>query len=209
MAEFYYVTKEETKPIKQKLTELIKEVQDLVGEEFTFQFKFVGSSTRNMITADKKSNTGYDFDVNIYVNKKFEAKEIRNVIKNAIDKVAYKYGYGYAEDSTSVITIKKVNIAYNRIVHSCDFAIVYDCNDGRQKYIRFNKKHNYYSWEYRGEGFVDLEKKVEWLFSRGYKNEVRAHYLYKKNNNRDPYAKSRSVFAQTIKEVCDQKGYKR
>lgn len=38
------------------------------GDEFTFQFTFIGSSSRNMITYDPTTNVGFDFDVNIAVN---------------------------------------------------------------------------------------------------------------------------------------------
>ena len=88
------------------------------------------------------SNIGFDFDINIEVNddeQEFTPKEIRTIIRNAIDHVAPRYGYKYCEDSTRVLTIKKVNTFFSRIIHSCDFAIVYNCKDGRQQYIRFNK----------------------------------------------------------------------
>ena len=63
--------------------ELIHKVQDEVRDSFTFQYKFVGSVQRNMVTCDVKSNAGFDFDVNIMVNdddKDFEAEEIKNIL---------------------------------------------------------------------------------------------------------------------------------
>lgn len=60
--------------------------------------------------------------------------------------MAPKYGYNHCEDSTRVLTIKKVDKKRCRIVHSCDFAIVNTYEDGKQKYIRFNKPKNY-TWE--------------------------------------------------------------
>ena len=61
-----------------------------------------------MITYDINSNIGFDFDIDLKINddkKDFNPKEIRYIIKNAIDRVAPKYGYTYCEDSIRGITI--------------------------------------------------------------------------------------------------------
>ena len=82
MKDFEYVTKKEYLPVKNELIELINLVQDEVRDKFTFRFDFIGSASRNMITRDKKSNIGYDFDVNIRVNdddNEYSAKEIRRI----------------------------------------------------------------------------------------------------------------------------------
>lgn len=142
MHDFIYVTKKEAMPVKKELIRLINEVQNLVRQNFTFRFDFVGSSKRNMVTYDRKSNIGYDFDVNIEVNddnEKYSPDKIRLIIMTSINKVASKYGYDFCEDSTSVLTIKVKSTARSRIIHSCDFAIVYNCKNGDQQYIRFNK----------------------------------------------------------------------
>ena len=103
MHDFCYVSKKEAAPVKAELLDIIHEVQDIVRDDFTFQFTFIGSSSRNMITYDRKSNIGFDFDVNIEVNdddENYEPKEIRTIIRKALDKVARQYGYDYCEDST-------------------------------------------------------------------------------------------------------------
>ena len=50
MYHFDYVSKKEAAPYKAGLIELLNKVQDYVRDEFTFQFTFIGSSSRNMIT---------------------------------------------------------------------------------------------------------------------------------------------------------------
>lgn len=163
MHDFVYVTKAQAKPIRDELYSIIHEVQDIVRPYFTFQIRPVGSSSRNMITYDRNSNIGFDFDFDLEINddeEDYGSEEIRNIIKNAIDQVAPRYGYKYCEDSTRVLTIKKVNTCSCKILHSCDFALVYNCNDGRQQYIQFNKDRNNYTWEYQGEGFKNLEEKL-------------------------------------------------
>lgn len=151
MHDFCYVSKKEAAPAKADLLKIIYEVQDIVRNDFTFQFNFIGSSNMNMITYDKKSNIGFDFDVNIEVNvddENFSPEEIRTKIRKTLDNVAKKYGYDYCEDSTRVLTIKIKDSANAKILHSCDFAIVYNCKDGNQQYIRYNKSNRTYTWEY-------------------------------------------------------------
>lgn len=211
MHDFRYVTKKEAQPIKDELYQILYEVQDLVRNNFTFSFTPIGSSSRNMITYDAKSNIGFDFDINIEVNddnENFSPKEIRTIIRTAIDRIAPQYGYKYCEDSTRVLTIKKVNTFSSSIIHGCDFAIVYNCTDGRQQYIHFNKDNDYYSWEYQGKGFIGLNKKIDWLKRNGLWGELQDYYIEKKNRNENPDKHSRSIFAESINEMCQKNGYR-
>lgn len=80
MHDFRYVSRKEAQPIKDEMYQIVYEVQNLVRDNFTFNFTLIGSSSRNMITYDAKSNIGFDFDINIEVNdddENFEPKEIR------------------------------------------------------------------------------------------------------------------------------------
>ena len=210
MHDFCYVSKKEAAPVKAELLDIIHEVQDAVRDDFTFQFNFIGSSSRNMITYDRKSNIGFDFDVNIEVNdadENYEPKEIRTIIRKALDKVARQYGYDYCEDSTRVLTIKKKDRPNSRIIHSCDFAIVNNCDGGRQRYIRYNKDHQTYTWEYQGDGFKTLPDKIDWLNENGYWKKLRDYYIEKKNINSNPQKHSRSIYAEAITEMCQKLGY--
>lgn len=203
MHDFVYVTKASASPVKNELIQIIYEVQEIVRPNFTFQFRPVGSSSRNMITYDRKSNIGFDFDfdLEIHDDEEYYPKEIRHILKNAIDQVAPKYGYKHCEDSTRVLTIKKVNTFTSQILHSCDFAIVRDCGDGIQQYIRFNKDHNNYTWEYQGKDFKNLENKITWLKTNGYWGELQEHYIDKKNFNNNPQKHSRSILAESVNEI--------
>lgn len=209
MYNYEYVTKNEALGVKKELIEIIKKVQNEVREYFTFSFSFIGSSSRNMITQDIKSNIGYDFDINIEVNidENNDPKEIRNIVKNALNKVVRQYGYDNAEDSTRVLTIKKISRKNKTIKHSCDFAIIYNYK-GNQKYIRLNKANNTYSWEYQPKGFINIEQKADWLKENGFWQELRNYYLIKKNNNQNKDKKSRSLYAEAINEMASKKGYK-
>lgn len=211
MHNFQYVTKNESAPVKKELLSIIHEVQDILREYFTFRYDFIGSSSRNMITEDKKSNIGFDFDVNIEVNDdedNYSPEELRTLLRTAIDQVAPRYGYNYCEDSTRVLTIKKVNTYRSSIIHGCDFAIVNTYGNNEQQYIRFNKP-NSYVWENQGKAFDYWEEKIEFLKENGLWNDFREYYLYKKNINENPHKHSRSIFAEALNEMCDKNGIKR
>ena len=217
MHDFEYVPKKEWKPIRDELFEIIHSLQNEVSDNFTFQYHFVGSSKRKMITRDRNSNTGFDFDVNIEVNdpdEDYSAEEIRNILHKSLDKITNPYGYpifgyDYTEESTRVLTIKVKDKANSCILHSCDFCIIYECSDGRQQYIRYNKEQHSYSWEYQPKGYYKLPVKIEWIKKHKLWQQVRDNYIDKKNTNADKNKKSRSIFAETIHQVCQQNGYYR
>lgn len=208
MYHYIYATQGELKPVKKELERIIHLVQNEVRDDFTFSYEYVGSSSkkRNLVTYDPETNIGFDFDVNIHVNdedEEYEPEEIRNILFNALRKQALGFGYNSFENSTSVITIKFVDNQSSRIHHSCDFAIVYNGKNGQQ-YIRYNKKQDYFSWEYRSKGFENLEERADWLKKQKHWNEVRDLYLYLKNTNTNPDKHSRSIYAETINNLYNQ-----
>lgn len=214
MYNFQYVARKQLSPVKKELIQIIKSVQNEVREYFTFQFYFTGSAKRNMVTYDVKSNIGFDFDADLHVNDdecRYSAKEIKTKIKLALNKVACRYGYDDGEDSTRVITIKVKDRQCSKILHSCDFAIVNDYTDDegneKQEYIHFNKKQNSYSWQEQSQGFYLLEEKVKWIKDNDHWSDGHKLYLDKKNRNMDPHKKSRSIYAETIHEICQKYGY--
>lgn len=214
MHDYQYVSKRQTSPIRAEIETLIHLVQKEVKNKFTFSYQFIGSASRNMITEDKKSNTGFDFDVNIRVNddyNEYTAKQIKTTLMNAFNKYNHLFQYDNCEDSKRVITIKVKDSKNSTILHSCDFAVVndyiddygYDC----QEFIYFNKKQNTYEWQEQPKGFYELPEKIEWCHDEGLWNAVRDLYIIKKNNNTDPHVKSRSIFAKTVNEICQKYGY--
>ena len=202
MYHFKYVSKKEAAPYKAELIEILHQVQDYVRDDFTFQFTFIGSSSRNMITYDPTTNIGFDFDVNITVNddeENFSPEEIRTILHNAFSRFMTAYGYNKCEQSTRVISIKVVDQWSSRVIRSCDFAVVYEGRNGQQ-YIRFNKERNYFSWEFQTQPYKELEFRADYLKENGHWNEVLEVYLDKKNNNYNPDKHSRSLYAETINE---------
>lgn len=206
MKNFVYVKKEEYMPVKKGLIELIKQVQDEVRDRFTFRYDFIGSASRNMITCDYSTNTGYDFDIDIRVNdddENYDAKEIRNIIRVAFDKHGFKQDYSFAEDSKRVLTIKFINHNESKIIHSCDIGIVHDGKDGQQ-YIHFNKFQNTYEWQYQPSDHYEVFEREKAIKNKGKWSELREHYLSLKNNNFDSNKKSRHIYQEAINNIFNK-----
>lgn len=214
MNHFEYVSKSKYMPVKKELIKIINQVQDELREQFTFDYKFIGSSSRNMITYDPKTNKGYDFDINIEVNdfdEYYSAKELKEILINTFNQVIkLTYPYASCQNNTRVFTIKVyeenpccINIIALRspkIEYSCDFAIVNTINDYQQEYIRFNKNTHEYSWQMQCKGYL-LSKKEAYIKKNKLTNELRKIYLDKKNSNTNPNKKSRALYAEAVNEL--------
>ena len=204
--DFHYVCRSNYRPVKEQLWKLINEVQkEMRKNSFSFQFKPIGSSTRNMITQDKKSNTGYDFDINLYPNVDFDdysPKELRAAFTNAFNKLAKKYGYSPCEDSTRVLTLKFKDVEHSKILHSCDMAIVLQDEDGDDWYVHCNKEGNKKHYEFQLlPDPEELDEKINWLKDNGLWDDVKTMYIRLKNENTNPDRKSRSMFAEAVHNV--------
>lgn len=215
MPEYEYVYRSEAAPYKREIIALINRVQKDLRQKklFSFSFEFIGSSSRNMITREKNSNRGYDFDVNLTPNihnEEFSAAEIRREVFNSLQRHMKRYGYTDIEDSTSVITIKVV--VGDKVIRSCDFAIVRTNIYGNKQYIHFEKNlipfcfQSGYGWKDRG-GFYDIEDKLQWIDENYLKQELRNQYLNNKNHNYDRNKKSRAIFAETVNNIYNQYRY--
>ena len=212
MPEFEYVTKREAQPIKNDIIALIYDVQDYVRECFTLDFRFVGSSSRNMITREKYGNKGFDFDVNLIpnvYNDEYAAYERRNILFEAIQDCMEEFGYTKIENSTSVITIKVPDAENSRIEHSCDFAIIRKLQDSREQYIHFHKERLPFNppysfcWEYRKDDYYIWDK-YQWIKENDLYQELLERYLINKNNNYIYDKKSREILIETVNSIYNQ-----
>ena len=207
MRDYEYVPRSEWKPVRKEILAIIREVQNLLKDRFTFSFAFIGSSHRGMITREVKGNRGYDFDVDIRVNddeEDYSAGQLKHILHEALRQVSMNHGYSTCEDSSSVITMKMVDVSDSRIEHSCDFAIVnnYSDRNGKkhQQFVFFDKKTGEYVWRERSKEYCDQRRKEIEIKQAGMWNEVRDVYREKKKRFSD-WKKSRALYAETINEV--------
>ena len=196
---FEYVSKSEYQPFKLEVDKILKSIQRALKENniLTFQFNLIGSAKRKLITRIKNGNKGFDLDYNIDIQRILNDKyKNPKLLKQTFIKLFDDYfddSYEYAEDSTSVITIKKLNKARNKILFSVDFAVVnyYEDEEGneRQQYIHFDKASNTTNHRY----VEDLIKE------KGMWEDVKILYL--ENKKKEPHKKSRIVYYQTIDTI--------
>ncbi len=203
--EFEYVPRKEYMPVRRELEKVIHQLQDEVRDRFTFQKRFIGSSSRNMITRDKKGNCGYDFDVDIILNRtELGADEINDSLQKGLNKIVKPFGYDFSENSTRVLTIKVKDRAHSRILYSCDFAIKREWQGGWQ-YIHFNKKQNKCSWQWlENKPIESFREKEEALRSPRLWGIVRKRYLEYKNSPENAGRKSRVIYRMTINDVYNE-----
>lgn len=213
--DFKYVPKKDPhlKAVFADAVELIREIQDAVRDEFTFQYRVVGSYRRNMVTYDAKSNTGYDLDFDLIINdedERFTAKEIKKILQRAMNQAAKRHGYDFPEDSTRVLTMKCKDRKNSKVLHSIDFAVTNEYIDedgyiGRQ-YSHYDKSANRYIWCEQPNGEYDLPDRMDLIKDEGLWDELKRYYLKKKNENDDPNLHSRQLFSMAVNELFQRFG---
>ena len=111
--------------------------------------------------------------------------------------------YSHCENSTRVFTIKVHESNKAKIKYGCDFAIVnnfIEKKEKKQQYIHFNKSTNppSYNWQLQEKGY-NISKKEQFISKRKLVHELKKVYLNKKNNNMYN-KKSRSLYAEAVNE---------
>lgn len=205
MEEYEYVSKKEYRPIEIQLEQIIRKVQNIVRDDFTFQFRLCGSVGRKVVTRIKGGNKGFDFDYNLILNNpdgepKFAKKTLLNAFREAVKGTLFSD----PEDSTSVITIKAKDRTKSRILYSADFAIIYYVNDNNNnryyKYIR--RKENQYTWEIRKLS-RNIDAKYDWLKENveDYWDDIKEEYLKVKNSNKIKDKHSYVLYMEAINNL--------
>ncbi len=206
---YEYVPKNEYTPVREKLEQIILEIQEEMKPEYTFQFVLIGSGRKKLITREKGSNKGFDFDYNFVLQKikedYDEAEVIRKNFFNIIQDIAGNYRY-QIEDSKTAITIKLVDQKNSKIIHSCDIGIVKNSIDRNgdefQEIIVRDKNYQnpVYKWNKRPRS-KNYSYKLRNIEAAGIWQELRDEYLKLKNNNKDKEKKSFQLFIEAINNV--------
>ncbi|HHX70506.1 MAG TPA: hypothetical protein GX708_20940 [Gallicola sp.] len=209
---YEYVPRSEYTPVREILEEIIRKVQYHMKPEYTFQFVLIGSGRKKLITREKGSNKGFDFDYNFVLQNVYEdynePVDIRQNFFNIIQEVSKDYGYK-TEDSTTSITIKLVDQDNKKIVHSCDIAIVEEIEDendvtSQWVYVRDKSKNKpSYTLRERPNSYR-YNNKISDIEGAGLWNELRDEYLKIKNKNHDSNKKSFQLFIEAINNVYNR-----
>ena len=205
---FEFVSKSEYQPFKLEIDKILKLIQrDLRKTKIlTFQSNLIGSGKRRLVTRIQNGNKGFDLDYNIVIqriidNRYENPKLLKQIFIDLFDKY-FDDSYEYSEDSTSVITIKKLNTKRNKIICSVDFAIVHPYKDEsgseRQQYVCYDKNTQSYCWDLRKVA-TDHRYVEDFIKEKNLWQKVRNLYL--ENKNREPDKKSRIVYYETLETI--------
>lgn len=211
---YEYVKRNEYQSIRLELERIIQKTHQYMRKEYnlTFQHKLIGSGSKHLVTRIKGGNKGFDFDYNFIIPHPGEgyywkADVIKSQFTEALKFALKGTKYSNPNDSTSAITIKVVDRNNSRILHSCDFAIIYYSEDddfNGYYYLKNWKKHGRYSFEQRLAS-SNVNEKLDYIlsFQNGW-NIIREEYLKLKNANKDINKKSFVLYLETINNVYNQ-----
>lgn len=210
---YKYVTKVEYKPVREEIEKMIHKVQKIVKKSYgiTFQYQLISSGKRHLITQEEGGNKGFDFDYNLVIDssfkeKKYSAKIIKKRFMDAFSKAVKDTKFVAPKDSTSAITIKKIDKKHSNILHSCDFAIIYYENNKKNGYFYLKnfKNQNKYSFEFRCLS-RDINVKLNNICNKtqGW-NKIRDKYIVLKNNNNDINKHSFMLYLEAVNDVWNE-----
>lgn len=205
MAYDYFKNSSELKPYKEKFNDAMKsEAISSLHEKYSFFYRLVGSAKRNLVLRDDEKNEGFDLDYQIvfYQNQKGKSSDnyiaIKNDFRTAFDDFFTKQGFKHGDDSTTAITIKKLNDD-ETINYSYDVVLLSPNDDGSYSSFHYENHEKTIMQLAMVKDSKDFQKKYKKVKKEMW-NDVREKYKYKKNNNIQN-KKSFSLLVDTINEI--------
>lgn len=210
---YQFATKKDVKVANKWCISVLKDVQNLVRDWFTFDFRLIGSGGKHLVTYNE--GQPFDLDYNIIIQKDKQSlhgkpEKIKKIFIDAFETVFSETityfnvdEYFKINNSTSVITLKY--ISSGMLEFSFDVAIMQENENGYLEKIIFDKKNNIFIWNKVKQSdnlydkAVQVKQNYDW-------NKVRNRYLELKNNslsNQDD-TKSFSIFVQVINEFYNK-----
>ncbi|MDD4123786.1 MAG: hypothetical protein PHD50_02830 [Bacilli bacterium] len=200
-----YLSRNDTKPNRQEFKEIFDKLSEKLGEEWNISYKLVGSARRNLVLV---GNEGYDLDYHIYLQKSpnLEEKKIKLKFKDILDTIVKSYDLKPCEDSTHVLTIKKLD--GDKLVYSYDIAIMKK-NKNEEYLILKNDKTNeegngpyHYVEVFKS---LDFKNKYKKIFGNEQWTNLRSIYKGKKESqqgiSKDLRKHSFSLLIETVNEI--------
>lgn len=208
---YEYVTKAEYKPLHQEATRILQKMQSQLKNEFPFTFQLIGSGKRRLVTRIKGGNKGFDLDYNLILKGNFRnykpqkvKQRFMNAMKNALK--GSDFDFSDPKDSSSVITLQRVDQKNSKIKCSCDFAIIcYDYDNESNltgyQFLKNDKNTGNYIWNFRPikHNPDELVKKIR-KQKNGW-NLIRDEYLRLKNCNEGKKKPSYSIYIEAVNNI--------
>lgn len=202
---YKFAPQKEVKEATKFCESILKELQKELKKYFTFQFNLIGSGGKKLVTQNEAGYFDLDYNLVLQKDKKDlidNPKKIKQLFINAFNYILPNKisGYKYASDSTSVITLKKIE--YGELVFSFDCAIMVECDNGFV-YKLINDKHNVnnYIWNQVPKS-KDYEYKLQLIKENNLWEDFKNRYLELKNYHltRHDDVASFSIFLETLNE---------
>lgn len=184
-----YMTKAETKSDKEYFIERANEIREEAKDDFSIQFKLVGSSKRNMVLRNKDNqNDHFDYDYQLWIDKNKNNKSCKEIKEYFLDlfRKHFPKPEWKVEDSTSAITIKNQDEDKEED-YSYDVAII-ETNKTTSKpnilkHYKENNEHTY-TWEEIPD-YKDHRENLKKIKGHESWSKLRDKYKDKKENNKD------------------------
>lgn len=210
---YQFATKKDVQAANKWCRSVLIDVQNLVRDWFTFDFRLIGSGGKHLVTYNE--GQPFDLDYNIIIQKDKQSlhgkpEKIKKIFIDALETVFSETityfnvdEYFKINNSTSVITLKY--ISSGMLEFSFDVAIMQENENGYLEKIIFDKKNNVFIWNKVKQSdnlydkAVQVKQNYDW-------NKVRNRYLELKNkslSNQDD-TKSFSIFVQVINEFYNK-----
>lgn len=196
-----YKTKKECKDFKKLFYEAFDYVNAAI-DDYNFYFRLIGSARRNLVI--DKPNKGFDFDFQLifYTSiiglKSSELIALKYRFRNAFDNFFIDKGYNHGEDSTSAITIKKIE--NTKIHHSYDITLMSNnSNDVLciMKYLNKEKSIMGFNEMKKSQTYNDKYKLIKGTEKWA---ELRGKYLDKQEKHNGE-KKSFSLLMEVVNEI--------
>jgi len=197
---YQYANPQDVKNITHWCEEVIREVQNAVRSYFTFDIRLIGSGDKKLVTQNT-ADGNFDLDYNLILQRDKQGiindpKRIKQLFIDKFNAVARQHGFEYANDSTSVITVRLVKD--KRLKFSFDVAILAEGPSGAFHRLTHDKGTGRYIWnEVRhSKNYVD---DFQWIKENKWK-EFMNEYLRLKNHHlrQNDGVKSFSIFLEAI-----------
>ena len=202
---YKYVVQSTVKDADEWCKGVILEVQDIVRDWFTFDFKLIGSGERRLVT--QNGNNPFDLDYNLILQKDkkdlfYNPQRIKILFMDAFKRALNKRGIkNYSErNHTSVITVNILD-KKNNVEFSFDVAILAELDNGFFCRLTYDKISNRYIWNQvpNSHKFFDRYKLVR---DNGYFMKFKNRYLELKKEHleKKDETSSFSIFLETLNE---------
>jgi len=200
-----YLSKNETKVNRQEFKKIFDKLTKKLGNDWSISYRLVGSAKRNLVLV---GNEGYDLDYHIYLQKSpnLSDKEIKLKFKSELDNIVQTYNLTLCEDSTHVLTTKKLED--KKLIYAYDVAIMRKNKKDEYLILKNEKIDNNGNGPYH---FVEVPKASD--FANKYNSisgtdqwkELRSIYKTKKESqqglNKDNRKHSFSLLIEAVNEV--------